>query len=103
MIPNGHPDKFNGSSTNKKMSAEGLKMWTVSDDYFAEKMTEVYKAYEELCERESLVDFRELLLRVYILLKSNEEVLKHYQRRFSHILVDEFQDTNEVQYQFLNY
>ena len=73
----------------------------VSDDYFAEKMTEVYKAYEELCERESLVDFGELLLRVYLLLKSNEEVLRHYQRRFSHILVDEFQDTNEVQYQFL--
>jgi DNA helicase-2/ATP-dependent DNA helicase PcrA len=73
----------------------------VSDDYFAEKMTDVYKAYEELCERESLVDFGELLLRVYILLKTNDEVLKHYQRRFSHILVDEFQDTNEVQYQFL--
>ena len=65
----------------------------VSDDYFAEKMTEVYKAYEELCERESLVDFGELLLRVYLLLKSNEEVLRHYQRRFSHILVDEFKDT----------
>ena len=73
----------------------------VADDYFAEKMAEVYKVYEELCERESLVDFGELLLRVYILLKSDEEVLKHYQRRFSHILVDEFQDTNEVQYQFL--
>jgi DNA helicase-2/ATP-dependent DNA helicase PcrA len=73
----------------------------VSDDYFAEKMNEVYKAYEELCERESLVDFGELLLRVYILLKTNLEVLSHYQRRFSHILVDEFQDTNEVQYQFL--
>jgi DNA helicase-2/ATP-dependent DNA helicase PcrA len=73
----------------------------VSDDYFAEKMTDVYRAYEELCERESLVDFGELLLRVYILFKTNDEVLKHYQRRFSHILVDEFQDTNEVQYQFL--
>jgi DNA helicase-2/ATP-dependent DNA helicase PcrA len=73
----------------------------VSDDYFVEKMNEVYKAYEELCERESLVDFGELLLRVYILLKTNQEVLNHYQRRFSHILVDEFQDTNEVQYQFL--
>ena len=73
----------------------------VSDDYFAEKMTEVYRAYEELCERESLVDFGELLLRVYILLKNNEAILNHYQRRFSHILVDEFQDTNEVQYQFL--
>ena len=72
-----------------------------TDDYFTEKMVEVYKVYEELCERESLVDFGELLLRVYVLLKTNEQVLQHYQRRFSHILVDEFQDTNEVQYQFL--
>ena len=72
-----------------------------TDDYFTEKMVEVYKVYEELCERESLVDFGELLLRVYGLLKTNEQVLQHYQRRFSHILVDEFQDTNEVQYQFL--
>ena len=72
-----------------------------SDDYFAEKMNEVYRAYEELCERESLVDFGELLLRTYLLLKSNKGVLDHYQKRFRHILVDEFQDTNEVQYQFL--
>ncbi len=72
-----------------------------SDDYFAEKMNEVYRAYEELCERESLVDFGELLLRTYLLLKSNESVLDHYKNRFTHILVDEFQDTNEVQYQFL--
>ena len=72
-----------------------------SDDYFAEKMNEVYRAYEELCERESLVDFGELLLRTYLLLKSNQGVLDHYQKRFRHILVDEFQDTNEVQYQFL--
>ncbi len=72
-----------------------------SDDYFAEKMNEVYRAYEELCERESLVDFGELLLRTYLLLKSNPDVLGHYKKRFRHILVDEFQDTNEVQYQFL--
>tara|TARA_B100000700_G_scaffold267044_1_gene306594 strand:- start:2746 stop:4911 length:2166 start_codon:yes stop_codon:yes gene_type:complete len=72
-----------------------------SDDYFAEKMNEVYRAYEELCERESLVDFGELLLRTYLLLKSNQGVLDHYKQRFRHILVDEFQDTNEVQYQFL--
>ena len=72
-----------------------------SDDYFAEKMNEVYRSYEELCERESLVDFGELLLRTYLLLKSNKNVLDHYKQRFRHILVDEFQDTNEVQYQFL--
>ena len=64
-------------------------------------MNEVYRAYEELCERESLVDFGELLLRTYLLLKSNPDVLDHYKKRFKHILVDEFQDTNEVQYQFL--
>ena len=72
-----------------------------ADDYFAEKVNEVYAAYEELCERESLVDFGELLLRTYLLLKTNENVLDHYKKRFRHILVDEFQDTNEVQYQFL--
>ena len=73
----------------------------IGDDYFAEKMNQVYTAYEELCERESLVDFGELLLRTYMLLRHNEQILQHYQRRFKHIPVDEFQDTNEVQYQFL--
>ena len=73
----------------------------IGDDYFAEKMNQVYTTYEELCERESLVDFGELLLRTYMLLRHNEQILQHYQRRFKHILVDEFQDTNEVQYQFL--
>ena len=68
------------------------------DDYFVEQMTKVYEEYEQLCERESLVDFGELLLRSLILLSTNESLLSHYQKRFKHILVDEFQDTNEVQY-----
>ena len=72
------------------------------DDYFVEQMTRVYVEYEQLCERESLVDFGELLLRSLILLSSNESLLSHYQKRFKHILVDEFQDTNEVQYQLLS-
>ena len=72
------------------------------DDYFVEQMTRVYVEYEQLCERESLVDFGELLLRSLILLSSNEPLLSHYQKRFKHILVDEFQDTNEVQYQLLS-
>ncbi len=71
------------------------------DDYFVEQMTKVYAEYEQLCDRESLVDFGELLLRSLNLLSSNEELLSHYQKRFKHILVDEFQDTNEVQYQLL--
>ncbi len=65
-------------------------------------MTKVYVEYELLCERESLVDFGELLLRSLILLSSNESLLSHYQKRFKHILVDEFQDTNEVQYRLLS-
>ncbi len=72
------------------------------DDYFVEQMTKVYEEYEQLCERESLVDFGELLLRSLILLSTNESLLSHYQKRFKHILVDEFQDTNEVQYQLLS-
>ena len=65
-------------------------------------MTKVYEEYEQLCERESLVDFGELLLRSLILLSTNESLLSHYQKRFKHILVDEFQDTNEVQYRLLS-
>ena len=68
-----------------------------SDDYFIEQMTKVYMEYEQLCERESLVDFGELLLRSLLLLSSNESLLSHYQRRIKHILVEEFQDTNEDQ------
>lgn len=70
-------------------------------DFFVEQMTKIYAAYEELCTRESLVDFGELLLRTYFLLSSNKNLLSHYQSQFAHILVDEFQDTNEVQYLLL--
>ena len=72
-----------------------------NEDYFNEKMTSIYLEYEEVCKRESLVDFGELLFRCFTLLKSNKKVLEHYQRHFKYILVDEFQDTNEIQYQFL--
>ncbi len=71
------------------------------DDFFVEQMTKIYTAYEEICSRESLVDFGELLLRSHALLSSNKSLLSHYQKRFEHILVDEFQDTNEVQYLLL--
>lgn len=73
-----------------------------SGDYFSEQMTKIYVEYEQLCERESLVDFGELLLRCLLLLGNNEQLLMHYQKRFKHILVDEFQDTNEVQYRLLS-
>ena len=74
---------------------------TQADDFFIEQMTKIYVSYEEICSRESLVDFGELLLRSYNVLLSNSSLLSHYQKRFKHILVDEFQDTNEVQYLLL--
>ncbi|RUO18832.1 DNA helicase II [Aliidiomarina haloalkalitolerans] len=59
---------------------------------------QIYTAYQEACDRSGLVDFAELLLRAHELLRDNRHVREHYQRRFRHILVDEFQDTNQIQY-----
>ena len=70
-------------------------------DSFRRRMIEIYSLYEAQCQREGVVDFAELLLRAYELLQRNEPVRTHYQRRFRHILVDEFQDTNTLQYKWL--
>jgi DNA helicase-2/ATP-dependent DNA helicase PcrA len=65
------------------------------------QLLQIYQAYEELCQRFGLVDFAELLLRAFELLKHNETLRARYQQRFQHILVDEFQDTNAIQYEWL--
>jgi DNA helicase II / ATP-dependent DNA helicase PcrA len=65
------------------------------------KFAELYAAYDEQCQREGVVDFSELLLRSFELLSRNEILREHYARRFRHILVDEFQDTNRLQYRWL--
>jgi DNA helicase-2/ATP-dependent DNA helicase PcrA len=70
-------------------------------DLFAQTMLQVYRAYEEACERGGMVDFAELLLRAHELWLKSPEVLQHYQGRFRQILVDEFQDTNTIQYAWL--
>lgn len=70
-------------------------------DSFRRRMIEIYELYEAQCAREGVVDFPELLLRAYELLSRNEPVRSHYQRRFKHVLVDEFQDTNTLQYKWL--
>jgi DNA helicase II / ATP-dependent DNA helicase PcrA len=70
-------------------------------DEFSRRQVEHYALYEQACQREGVVDFPELLLRSYELLSRNESLRAHYQRRFSHILVDEFQDTNALQYKWL--
>jgi DNA helicase-2/ATP-dependent DNA helicase PcrA len=70
-------------------------------DGYTQKRVELYAEYETQCNREGVVDFAELLLRCYELLSRNEPLRKHYQERFRYILVDEFQDTNRLQYSWL--
>ncbi len=70
-------------------------------DLFLLTMQKIYTTYEEACARGGLVDFNELLLRALELIRDNDELRGHYQRRFRHILVDEFQDTNAIQYAWL--
>lgn len=72
----------------------------VFDDY-TRRRVEIYAEYEAQCQREGVADFAELLLRCYELLQRNEPICRHYQARFRHILVDEFQDTNRLQYAWL--
>ena len=70
-------------------------------DLYERQRLRVYRAYEELCERSGLVDFAELLLRAHELLRDNPDVLDFYQQRFRQVHVDEFQDTNTIQYAWL--
>ena len=78
---------------------EGVRARDVSiTDENTRRMADFYAAYDEQLQREGVVDFAELLLRTYELLKRNEILRAHYAQRFQHILVDEFQDTNCLQY-----
>jgi DNA helicase II / ATP-dependent DNA helicase PcrA len=65
------------------------------------QLIKIYQAYEEACQRAGVVDFAELLLRAYELWRDNPALLQHYRTRFRHVLVDEFQDTNAIQYKWL--
>ena len=81
---------------------EGVRAGDVQlTDENVRRMVDFYAAYDEQCRREGVVDFPELLLRSYELLKRNEILREHYAQRFRHILVDEFQDTNRLQYRWL--
>ena len=82
---------------------EGLRPQHLDDDGdpHRRQLIALYQSYEEVCQRGGLVDFAELLLRAHELWRDNSELLAHYQRRFQHLLVDEFQDTNAIQYAWL--
>jgi len=72
-----------------------------ADDPTRRQLIKIYQAYEEACQRAGVVDFAELLLRAYELWRDNAGLLQHYRTRFRHVLVDEFQDTNAIQYKWL--
>ena len=82
---------------------EGLRAEHLEEqsDRLMERMRSIYSAYQEMCERTGVVDFAELLLRCHELIRDRDDVLAHYRERFRHILVDEFQDTNTIQYAWL--
>lgn len=82
---------------------EGLRPASVNDEGNSarKQMIEIYSRYEKICTGSSLVDFGELLLRALELFKEKPDILSKYQSRFHHVLVDEFQDTNTIQYRWL--
>jgi DNA helicase-2/ATP-dependent DNA helicase PcrA len=82
---------------------EGLRPGQLSDngDASRRQLIHLYRLYEEACDKAGVVDFAELLLRAFELWKNNPAILEQYQRRFRHVLVDEFQDTNTIQYAWL--
>ncbi len=88
---------FINAQKEQGLRASQVEAW---DDY-TRRRVEIYEAYERQCQREGVVDFAELLLRCFELLSRNEILRRHYQQRFRHILVDEFQDTNALQYRWL--
>ena len=87
----------------KSQKEEGLRPQHIDfhSDPFMEQMVSIYRNYQQTCERAGLVDFAELLLRTHELFRDQDVLLRHYQQRFRHILVDEFQDTNALQYAWL--
>ena len=82
---------------------EGLRPQHMDDggDPFQRQMIRIYQEYQAACDRGGMVDFAELLLRAHELLRDRPDLLHHYRERFQHILVDEFQDTNTIQYAWL--
>ena len=88
---------FISSSKEQGLRAHEVEAY----DPYTRRKVEIFAEYDAQCQREGVVDFSELLLRSYELLSRNAALREHYQERFKHILVDEFQDTNKLQYQWL--
>ncbi len=95
------PRQAQGFINSQKDEGRRPQHIDAAGDFFQEQMLRVYRAYQEACDKSGSVDFAELLLRAHELLRERPDILHHYRERFAHILVDEFQDTNAIQYAWL--
>lgn len=95
------PRQLQSYINRQKEEGRRAQQVVTSGDYYEQVMLKVYQLYEAQCRQSGLVDFSELLLAVTELFQHNESLRQHYQSRFKHILVDEFQDTNTIQYRWL--
>lgn len=96
------PKKAQGFINRKKDEAIYARQLGVAESAYEQVMGEVYVHYEQACQETGVLDFGDLLLRSYSLLTNNVEILAFYRAKFAHFLVDEFQDTNTIQYLWLN-
>jgi len=95
------PRQVQGFINARKDEGQRAAQVDPGGDYHRTQLARIYLAYEEACRRGGLVDFAELLLRAHELWLQRPDILAHYRERFAHILVDEFQDTNTIQYAWL--
>lgn len=95
------PRQAQGFINSQKDEGRRPQHIDAAGDFFLEQQLRIYRAYQEACEKAGSIDFAELLLRAHELLRDRPDILHHYRERFAHILVDEFQDTNAIQYAWL--
>ena len=95
------PRQVQGYINAQKEEGRRAQHIAESGDLYQRQMLTLYREYEQICVRSGLVDFAELLLRIHELLRDNEQLLQFYKQRFLHVHVDEFQDTNTIQYAWL--
>lgn len=95
------PRQIQGFINGRKDEGQRPQHVDAGSDPIRQQLVSVYTAYEAACRRAGVIDFAELLLRSLELIRDNQELHKHYRNRFQHILVDEFQDTNTIQYAWI--
>ncbi|MGB5834681.1 MAG: DNA helicase II [Thiohalocapsa sp.] len=95
------PRQIQGYINKQKDEGRRAEHIDSGGDFYQHQMIELYREYQHACERGGAVDFAELLLRTHEVLRDRPDLLHHYRERFQHILVDEFQDTNAIQYAWL--